>query len=157
MDTAIGGVPVLHNDDGGNDSFNEEDEEPNEEEDSFASFFDSFSRQWLNTQLTHHVSLAASNAFWKLSFNCVPKLVELQANEQVKRKSKIPQFLQVRKNLHKDLCPDINMTFAFLNKEDQSIIHVNVDHTPVKEFENNPKYQKLYEEAHIEVRVKSKS
>lgn len=130
------------------DSSHEEDDD----EISFDSIFNSFSKQWLHTQLTHHVSLAASNSFWKLSFQNVAKLLELKHNEQVTRK--IPQFMQVRKNLHKDLCPDIKMTFVFLNKEDQSITHVNVDHTPVKEFQSNPKFQKLYEEAHIQVRVR---
>ena len=43
------------------------------------------------------------------------------------------------------------MTFAFLNKTDGSIIHVDADETPLNAFQNNPEYQKLYEEARIEV------
>ena len=66
-------------------------------------------------------------------------------------KKKIPQFHQIRKNFYGDNCPPIKMSFSFLNKEDQSITRVNVDHTPMKEFERNPTYQKLFEEAHIEV------
>lgn len=111
--------------------------------------FHSFSKKWLETQLTHHVSLAASNSFWKLAFKHVYDILELKRMEEVKRK--IPQFLQVRKNIHKDISPNIKMTFAFLNKNDKSIIHVNSDHTPVKEYQQNPMYEKLYEEAHIEV------
>ena len=43
------------------------------------------------------------------------------------------------------------MTFAFKDKTDGSVTTVNVDKTPLREFQRDPKYQKLYEEAHIEV------
>ena len=116
---------------------------------SFDSLFDSFSKQWLHTHLTHHVSLAASNTLWQLAFKYVSKIQELKQHEDVKRK--IPQFLQTRKNLYKDYCPDIKMNFIFLNKNDQSITHVDVDRTPLKDYDRNPQFQKLYEEAHVEV------
>ena len=128
----------------------DDDDDDEDEENSFESLFLSFSNQWLHTQLTHHVSLAASNDFWKLSFKYVSKILEFKFNEGVK--SKIPQFLQIRKNIHRNICPDIRMNFVFLNKTDNSLVRVNVDHTPVKEYERNPQYQKLYEEAHIQVK-----
>lgn len=43
------------------------------------------------------------------------------------------------------------MTFAFLNEEDGSIIKVDSDHTPLIEFQRDPRFKKLYEQAHIEV------
>lgn len=73
----------------------------------------------------------------------------MKLNENVTKK--IPQFLQIRKNIYKDICPQIQMTFAFLHKTDNSVIYVSDDHTPIKEYERNPQYQKLYEEAHIQV------
>ena len=129
--------------------FSSNDEEDEDEESSFESLFKSFSNQWLHTHLTHHVSLAATSDFWKLSFKYISNLLELKQRDNVKKK--IPQFLQIRKNTYNHLCPDVHMTFAFLDKTDNSIIKVNVDRTPVKEFERNPRYQKLYEEAHIKV------
>ena len=119
------------------------------EENSFISLFQSFSKQWLHAQLTHHVSLAASNEFWNLSFQYVSKMVEMKEKEKVRRK--IPQFLQARKNIYTEISPRIFMTFAFLNKEDGTITCVDVEKTPLDKFQRNPQYQKLYEEAHIEV------
>ena len=104
---------------------------------------------WLHTQVTHHVSLAATKAFWKLSFQHVAKLYELKADQGISRK--IPQFPQVRKNIYKDYCPDVKMTFAFMNKNDGSIVYVNEDHTPLQQYQRDPQYQKLFEEAHVEV------
>lgn len=120
-----------------------------ENEASFDSLFQSFSQKWLNTQLTHHVSLAAANAFWSMEFQYVSELHDLKVAEGISRK--IPQFLQVRKNIYRDMCPDIKMSFVFLNKTDNSIIRINEDHTPLKQYQRNPNYQKLYEEAHIQV------
>ena len=122
-----------------------------EEEESFESLFTSFSNQWQHAQLTHHVSLAASNNFWKLSFDYVPKILELKKAEKLKKK--IPQFYQVRKNIYKDICPEVKMTFVFLNLNDGTLTLVKDDHTPLKQYQRNPQYKKLYEEAHIEVNI----
>lgn len=107
------------------------------------------SNQWLQVQLTHKVSLTAANAFWKLSFKHLKEIFDLKEAEGVKRK--IPQFQQVRKNIYKDLCPDVKMRFAFLNKNDNTVIIVEDDKTPMNKYQRNPQYQKLYEEARIEV------
>lgn len=66
-------------------------------------------------------------------------------------KKKIPQFLTVRKNFYKDYCPEVKMSFTFLNKNDGTIVKVEEDHTPLKQYQRDPQYQKLFEEAHIEV------
>ena len=68
----------------------EEEEEGNE---SFKDLLEFFSRQWLQTQLTHKVSLAASNSFWLLAMQNIPRIMELKNIEGHKRK--IPQFMQV--------------------------------------------------------------
>ena len=46
------------------------------------------------------------------------------------------------------------MTFAFRKKSDGSITVVTDESTPLNKFQRNPEYQKLYEEAHIEVLFK---
>ena len=122
-----------------------------EEPDNFNSLFSSFSKQWVNAQLTHKVSLAAANSFWGLSFKYLKDIFHLKNTEGIKKK--IPQFIQVRKNIYKDLCPDVKMIFVFLNKTDNTIIRVEEDKTPLNEYERDPKYQKLYEEARIEVNI----
>lgn len=131
-------------DDGSSPGETEEDKES-----TFDSLFQSFSKQWMHAQLTHKVSLAASSAFWLLSFKYVSKNFELKNAE--KKLKKIPQFLQARKNMYTEICPRIKMTFAFLNKTDGSIIHVDAEKTPLNAYQRDPKYQKLYEEARIEV------
>lgn len=120
-----------------------------EEEESFDSLFHSFSKKWMETQLTHHVSLSAANDFWKLSFKCIADIFDKKIAEGVSRK--IPQYLQVRKNIFKDLCPEVKMSFVFLNKTDGTITHVKENHTPLSRYQRDPNYEKLYEEAHIEV------
>ena len=49
------------------------------------------------------------------------------------------------------MSPEVKMTFAFLNKSDGTITTVAADSTPLTQFQRDPNYQKLYEEAHIEV------
>ena len=44
-------------------SSNGSDSDSDAEPDSFQSLFAKFSQQWLNTQVTHHVSLTATNSF----------------------------------------------------------------------------------------------
>ena len=109
----------------------------------------SLTSEWLQGQLTHHVSLSAANFFWKLAFKYVFHIHELKANEGITRG--IPQFLHQRRVMYKNICPEVKMSFAFLNKEDGSIIVVKEDHTPLSQYQRDPNYQKLYEEAHIEV------
>ena len=151
-----GEIPSVVNSDAPmpNNNGNEEEEEKEEEdkdddEDTFHSLFESFSKQWLGAQLTHHVSLTASQAFWNLAFKYGSNLNDLKTKENIKKK--IPQFLQVRKNMYAEICPKVHMSFAFLNKADGSIIRVEAEKTPLNEYQRNPQYQKLFEEAHIEV------
>lgn len=127
------------------------DDEDNEDEITFVSLLDDFSKKWLELQLTHHVSLAASNQFWNLAIKQIHEIFKKKEQEKVKRK--IPQFLHVRKMIYKDLCPEIKMSFVFLNKLDGSLIRVNGEQTPLSQFQRDPNYQKLFEEAHIEVKI----
>lgn len=120
-----------------------------DKEGCFEDMFAALSKQWLNVHLTHHVSLAATSSFWRLSLKYFHKMLEMKKDEGIERK--IPQYLQVRKNVYKNLCPDVKMRFAFLNKTDNSIVYVNAEETPLSQYQRDPKYQKLYEEAHIEV------
>ena len=115
---------------------------------------DSFSEKWVQTQLTHRVSLSAASAFWSLSFKYVLDILQLKENEGVKKN--VPQFVHKKRILYKNICPDVKMSFAFLNKADGTIHHVHEDHTPLTQFQRDPQYQKLYEEAHIEVIIKKK-
>ena len=132
------------------------DDDPDGSEDesnTFNELFKSFSNQWVQTQLCHKVSLTAACAFWKLSFKYVKDIYDKKAAEVVTKK--IPQYVTVKKNIYKDQSPDVKMKFTFRNKIDNTIFSVEQDKTPVKQYQRDPKYEKLYEEAKIEVIVLS--
>ena len=107
------------------------------------------SQDWLSVQLTHKVSCAATNAFWKLSLKWIGRLLHSKKINRVKRK--IPQFRQQRNKLYKD-CPRIGMNFGYLNTDTNEILTLtDVDTAPRKRFQNDLKYEKLYEAAFIKV------
>ena len=116
---------------------------------TFESLFKDLSERWLNVQLTHHVSLEATAALWKLAFSHVSEITALKAQENINRK--IPQYVHVRRQIYKEVCPRVTISFAFLNKADGSITKVQEDCTPLNKFQRDPQYQKLYEAANVEV------
>ena len=122
-----------------------------EDEDTFDTLFQSFARKWVDEQLTHHVSLNAAASFWTLAFKYIGKILHLKASEH--NTKKIPGFLNVRQVMYDDVCPPVHMSFAFLNKTDNSVEYVEDDHTPLNQYQRNPNFRMLYEEAHIKVNL----
>ena len=120
-----------------------------EDMDTYESLFASFTEKWMETQLTHHVSLAGANAFWKLSFQYVNDICKLKTEENIAKN--IPQFVHVRRQVQKEICPNVLMSFAFMNKNDGSMIYIRDDHTPLNKYQRDPRFKKIYEEAHIQV------
>ena len=112
---------------------------------------ESMSRKWHYTQLHHEVSATAADKFWQIAKSFWPKLVEAKQVEGVKRKT--PEFQNQRKKIVKQLCPDIHMEFGFLNVNTGAIHKVATRTAPFKEYERNPNFIKLYEEAHVKVTV----
>ena len=126
----------------------DEDEEP-EQADNYLSVKSELSKKWLNTQLTHHVSGSATNAFWELSMKYVPVLQSLKDGENVKKKT--PSFTQERRKLYRDRCPDVKMKFGFKVKSTGVIKTVECESTPTNNYQRNPDYVKVFEEAHVKV------
>ena len=127
----------------------EEEEVQEEDGDHYFSVLSSLSEKWLNTQLTHNVSAAATNSFWKISMELIPKLVSQKESDNITRKT--PTFTQERRKLYRDNCPPVKMTFAFKNKSTGNIETVDCDATPMNAYQRNPSYVKVFEEAHVEV------
>ena len=118
-------------------------------EDTYKDVLHSLSKHWLVTQLCQKVSAKAANQFWDLSITYLPKLVMFKEREgNVKN---IPKFIQERRKLYQKYCPDVQMEFGFQKKSDGSIIKVSGSSTPLKDLQQNPEYQKLYEIASIKV------
>ena len=131
----------------GNDFHDHDDD--NVYDDTYTDVLNSLSRKWLFTQLSHKVSAKAANLFWSTTLNYLPQLLELKEREG--REKSIPQFIQQRRKLYKDNCPDVQMEFAF-RKKDGSIVKHNGETAPMKAMQLNREYVKLYEMASIKVR-----
>lgn len=144
-------------DNGGQDMGSEDDimlgdgdnDDSDDYEDNYKDVLNSLSRQWMKTQLTHKVSAKASNTFWDLTLTYVPKLLNFKEREG--HFKNIPKFINQRRKLTKQYCPDVQMEFAFRNRLDGSIIKHRGATSPLKEFQQNPNYMKLYEVASIKV------
>ena len=93
--------------------------------------------------MNHHVSAAAANAFWDVAFKSIPPVLE--------KKRKIAKFIQQRRKLVRDYCPQIHMEYCFRRKSDNAIIKHHGPSAPVKAYQSNEKYEKLYEMGYIEV------
>ena len=119
-------------------------------EDNYESLLNGMTRKWYLTQLNHKVSASAADEFWKLGKEIWPKLMQAKEEESIRRKT--PLFQNQRKKLSKELCPEVHMEFGFLNVSTGVTHKVSSHSTPCKEFDRNPEFIKLYEEAHIKVK-----
>lgn len=108
----------------------------------------SLSKKWLLIQLTHDVSAAAANAFWDVALTFFPGLAAAKKNCGAIKK--VPGYIHLRRKLYDDICPPINMTFAFLNKNTRNTEEIESKKDPSRQFPRS-QYTKLYEEAHIKV------
>ena len=106
------------------------------------------SKKWLMIQLTHNVSAAATNSFWDASMSLIPGLLE--ARQNLETNSKIPGFIHTRRKLYQDMCPPVQMTFAYLSKVTGEIEYVECTTAPTRTYPKSL-FTKLYEEAHIKV------
>lgn len=99
-------------------------------------------------QLTHDVSAAGANSFWKLAMTSIPSLIN--AREKFEIGKHVPGFIHQRRQMYKEYCPDIHMKFVYYNKNTHDIETFEGSTCPRKRFPKI-KYIKLYEEAHIKV------
>ena len=129
----------------------EEEEERQDDDNAFPSFktvHAELVKNWLQTEIDHHISLAASNALWKVSDKFFHNMYEAKQREGISKK--IPQFLQERKRAYEKHVPKINMEIAYLHKITGQISVVESDTTPTSQYPPNL-YTKIYEVASVEV------
>ena len=127
-------------DDGGN---------PTQFVDNYKDILHAFSKQWLFTQMSHKVSARATNDFWDVCFKYVPQL--MMFHEREGRQEVPPKFISQRRHLHKQFSPEVQMEFGFKHKKDGTIHKVKGSTTPLKEYERNEDYLKLYEISTVKV------
>ena len=131
-------------DDDPEDPEDPDDEAPESHMTNYYRLLYSFSKQWLSIQLTHRVSITATDTFWNLAFSGISELLSFRDEHNICKK--IPKFQNQRKQLYKKECPKISLIYAYLNKETDRI-HVvsNVESAPMKIYQNSRRYMKLYD------------
>ena len=107
-------------------------------------FLEEISKKWILAQMKHHVSAEAANSFWDLAMKYVP--LSLQ-----QRQKKIPQFVHQRRKMYQNYCPEVHMEFVYKNKLNGEIVTYKGTSAPLKMYQNNFVYEKLYELAFIKV------
>ena len=136
----------------------EEDEEDDEEqevhdddeEQDYHSILQALYEKWVVAEVDHTISQTASNDLWKIAFKFIPKLLDAKRNQQITRK--IPSFNHIRKTLHKNHTPEVNMEIAYRSKATNEIEVVNSSVTPKSRFPPNL-FEKMYEIASVKVRI----
>ena len=118
--------------------------------DNYKDVLESFSEKWLLAQLTHKVSEKATNHFWNLTQEYMPTL--MMHHQREGRESNVPGFINQRKKLHRKDCPQFEMEFGFQKKSDGSLKKVLGSTAPLKSFQHNKDYIKLYEVASVKVK-----
>ena len=139
----------ISGDDTDHEEEDEEDEEEIREEDNYATVLHKLSKKWIFTQRTHKVSATATDKFWNLAIDIIPVLMKAKERENIVKKT--PTITHQRKKMSKKVCPKVKMRFGFKNKSTGAIETVDCDAAPIKTYQGNPDYIKVYEEAHVEV------
>ena len=104
------------------------------------------------TELQHNVSLAASDAFWKLALKSFSPL--LKAKDEANVKKETPQFTHLRRQLRDKYLPPIEMQIGYKHRETGEEIHLKTDAIPASRFPKSS-YQPMYEIASIKVMKKN--
>ena len=108
------------------------------------------SKKWLTIQLRHEFSQHAVNEFWSVAITDMKRLFEVKQQQRVSRK--IPQFINQRNKLYRDLCPKVKMNFGYLHKATEEVYTLsNLDKAPVHRYDKDPSFIKLYEVAYVKV------
>lgn len=117
-------------------------------DEDFDSIFKELKSKWLLTEIDHCVSKTCNDAFWKLGLLYFAKL-----HSAYGRKKKTPQFNSIRRNMHNNLLPKIDIEVAYKNRTSGEIVTVNDNITHTKRFPQT-QYEKLYEIGTLKVMLR---
>ena len=124
-----------------------EEEDIDEEEEDYATVLEKLKSQWLLTEIHHSVSKTASEEFWRVSLEYFHKLESSRG-----RKKKTSQFKSIRRHMHHNLIPQIDLEIACKNRTTGQITFVKDTVTPLKRFSPS-QYEKLYEIGSVKVKI----
>lgn len=116
---------------------------------SYNTILRKLANDWIVTEIQHHVSKAASDAFFELGKKWFHVLFEAKYREGVSKKT--PQFVHIRRRLYDKYTPPVRMEIGYRNKE-SGLVEIQKDllSTPTSKFPPS-QFQKLYEIASVEV------
>ena len=127
------------------------DSEVPEDVNDYMSILDNIKKQWLLTEISHHISKEASNSLWDIANAKFHELYVAKGN--ISRK--IPKFGHLRKKLYIDNVPKIKMEFAYECKETGEITIIEeAETTPLSRFPRST-HRRLYEIASVDVSLKN--
>ena len=123
----------------------EGDDTDQEEENEYITILQALSEKWLMVELSHTVSKAGTNAFWELAMSVIPSLFEAKKRIGIRRK--VPQFIHVRRKLHKKFLPPIQHATTYRQDGSLNIIEVQDQKDP----RPDDSYTKILESASVSV------
>ena len=142
---------VQHGDQPMGDSSGEESDESEHElplENDYVTLLENFSEKWVSMELDHTVSKIASDDFWRLACEFLPKIVYARSAQNVTRK--LPQFSHIRKKLYNDNVPEVTLEIGYKNKDTDEVTVVTDTITPIKQYPPN-QFEKMFEIASVKV------
>ena len=114
--------------------------------DDFNTLLADLSRQWLNTELNHHVSKECSDRFWSLGMQFFHRLFVAKQKQKIKRK--VPQFSHIRRKMYDKSTPNVDLTIGYQNKETEEIVVEHAEKTPVNKYPPS-QFKKVFEIASV--------
>lgn len=128
----------------------EEIEEP-EEIETYKSILKSLSKEWMDNEVHHDVSQAASDSFFEIAKKWFFKLICAKQREGLAVKT--PGFPHIRRKMYEEKVPKISLKIAYMHKETQVItVKDDLESTPTSQFPPS-QYQKLFEIASVKVKI----
>ena len=119
-----------------------------EEVDDYSNLLQHLSREWLKVELKHRVSKVASNSLWDIARAWFYRLFKAKEMQKIKRKP--PTFDHIRRQMHKESVPPINMEFGFQSRETKDINIIRDTKTPRTRFPPH-EFDKVWEIANVQV------
>ena len=111
----------------------------------YDTVFEKLKSEWLMTEITHHVSKTATDAFWSVGLKYFSMLSAARG-----RRKKTPQFKSIRRKIYLNSVPPVNLEIGYKDRTTNEIHIVNDTCTPLKRF-SPTKFDKIFEIASIKV------
>lgn len=118
-------------------------------EPTYKSILKDFTKEWIDSELNHHVSKEASNSFFELGKKWFGSLLEAKQREGVM--TNIPQLVHLRRVLSDKNVPPVSLEFSYTNKTTGEVHNLeDIQSTPTSQFPPNH-FVKNYEIASVKV------